>query len=260
MEKDFEPLIVAFCCNWCAYAGADLAGVSRYEYPPNVRIIRIMCSGRVDPLMVFRAFRKGADGVLVAGCHPGDCHYIDGNLRAKERMEQVSRIMEKSGIPLQRFELTWISAAEGKIFAETIREFTEELKKLGPISKEAIGGVPTINKVIAAENLFLEFPVRWLSARAQTLAQEENVYGEKLDPEHLREIVANFLEMEHLKHLILQLITTKPYSLPVISEKLGVPSKIVFECLVELQGEGLAEIIGFENDYPVYTSRGGRPE
>lgn len=262
MEKEsgFEPLIVAFCCNWCAYAGADLAGVSRYEYPPNVRIIRVMCSGRVDPLMVFRAFRKGADGVLVAGCHPGDCHYISGNLQAKERMEQVSKIMEKSGIPPQRFKLTWISAAEGKIFAETIQEFTEELKKLGPISKEVIGGVPTISKIIAAENLFLEFPVRWLSARAQTLIEGENAYGEKLDPEHLREIVTDFLETQHLKHLILQIIAARSYSLPEISEKLGVPSKSVFECLVELQGEGLVEIVGFENDYPVYVSRGGRLE
>jgi F420-non-reducing hydrogenase iron-sulfur subunit len=259
-EKDFEPLIVAFLCNWCSYAGADFAGVSRYQYPPSVRIIRVMCSGRIDPFMVFRAFRRGADGVLVAGCHPGDCHYISGNLHAKERMEQVSRIIEKSKIPPQRFKLAWISASEGKIFAELIRDFTEELRKLGPLSKEVIGGIPTIDKVAAAENLFLEIPVRWLTARAEILAQEENVYGERLDPEQLKSIADNFFEREHLKHLILQLVTDKPSSLLTLSKKLGTPSREVFDCLVELKMEGLVDIVGFENDYPVYLHRGGATE
>jgi F420-non-reducing hydrogenase iron-sulfur subunit len=259
-EKEFEPLIVAFLCNWCSYAGADLAGVSRYQYPTSVRIIRVMCSGRIDPFMVFRAFHKGADGVLVAGCHPGDCHYISGNLHAKERMEQVSRIIEKSKIPPQRFKLAWISASEGKIFAQLIRDFTEELRKLGPLSKEVIGGVPTINKVAAAENLFLEFPVRWLTGKAEILAQEENVYGERLDPDKLKNIAENFFETEHLKHLILQLITNKPTSLLKLSEKLDAPSKEIFDCLVQLKMEGLVDIVGFENDYPVYLHRGGAPE
>lgn len=260
LPEDFEPVIVAFLCNWCAYAGADFAGVSRYQYPASVRIIRVMCSGRIDPFMVFRAFRKGADGVLVAGCHPGDCHYISGNLHAKERMEQVSRIIEKSKIPPQRFKLAWVSAAEGKIFAELVRDFTEELRKLGPISKEVVSGVPTLNKVAAAENLFLESPVRWLTARAEILAQEENVYGERLDPELLKNIADSFFEREHLKHLILQLVTNKPASLLVLSKKVDMPSKEVFDCLVELKMEGLVEIVGFENDYPVYLHRGGAAE
>ncbi len=259
-EKDFEPLIVAFLCNWCSYAGADLAGVSRYQYPTAVRIIRVMCSGRIDPSMVFRAFHKGADGVLVAGCHPGDCHYISGNLHAKERMEQVSRIIEKSKIPPQRFKLAWISASEGKIFAQLIRDFTEKLRELGPLSKEVVEGVPTINKVAAAENLFLEFPVRWLTGKAEILANEENVYGERLDPEKLKNIADNFFETEHLKHLILQLITNKPTSLLKLSEKLDAPSKEIFDCLVQLKMEGLVDIVGFENDYPVYLHRGGAPE
>lgn len=258
-EKAFEPLIVAFLCNWCAYAGADLAGVSRYQYPTGVRIIRVMCSGRIDPSMVFRAFHKGADGVLVAGCHPADCHYISGNLHAKERMEQVSRIIEKSKIPPMRFKLAWVSASEGKIFAQLIQDFTEELRKLGPISKEVIGGVPTIDKVAAAENLFLEFPVRWLTAKAEMLAQEENVYGEKLDPDRLKNIADNFLETEHLKHLILQVVTNKPASLLSLSEKLGAPNKKVFDCLVKLRIEGLVDVVGFENDYPVFLHRGGTP-
>jgi hypothetical protein len=172
-------------------------------------------------------------------------------------MEQVSRIIEKSKIPPQRFKLAWISASEGKIFAQLIQDFTEELKKLGPLSKEAIGGVPTINKVAAAENLFLEFPVRWLTSKAEILAREENVYRDKLDPDKLKNITDNFFETEHLKHLILQLITSKPTSLLTLSEKLDTPSKEVFDCLVQLKMEGLVDIVGFENDYPVYVHRGG---
>lgn len=256
VTEDFEPTIIAFLCNWCSYAGADFAGVSRYQYPTSIRIIRVMCSGRIDPFMVFRAFHKGADGVLVAGCHPGDCHYISGNLHAKERMAQVSRIIEKSKIPPQRFRLAWVSASEGKNFAQLIKDFTDELKKLGPLTKEAIDGVLTLNKVTAAENLFLEFPVRWLTVRAETLAQEENVYGERLDPEQLKITADNFFEREHLKHLIMQLVTNKSTSLLVLSQKLDAASEEIFDCLVELKMAGLVDIIGFENDYPVYLHRG----
>ncbi len=259
-ERDFEPLIVAFLCNWCAYAGADLAGVSRYQYPTSVRTIRVMCSGRIDPFMVFRALRTGADGVLVAGCHPGDCHYISGNLHAKERMDQVSRIIQRSKIPPERFKLAWVSASEGKIFAEIVRDFTEELRRLGPLSKEVIGGVPTTNKVAAAENLFQEFRVRWLTAKAEILAEEENVYGEKLEPSELEDIADNFFETEHLKHLILEIVSNKPSSLPTLSGKLDTPGKKVFDCLIELKTEGLVEIVGFENEYPLYLHRGGAAE
>ncbi len=259
-EIEYEPIIVAFLCNWCSYAGADFAGVSRYQYPTSVKVIRVMCSGRIDPFMIFRAFHKGADGVLVAGCHPGDCHYISGNLHAKERMEQVSRIIEKSKIPPQRFKLAWISASEGKIFAQLVRDFTEELKKLGPLTKEIVGGVATISKVAAAENLFVEFPVRWLAARAEILAKEKNVYGERLDPEQLKNVADHFFETEHLKHLILQLVNNRPTSLFTLSERLDTPSETIFDCLVELKMEGLVDIVGFENDYPVYLHRGGAPE
>jgi F420-non-reducing hydrogenase iron-sulfur subunit len=259
-EKDFEPLIVAFLCNWCSYAGADLAGVSRYQYPSNVRVIKVMCSGRIDPYMVFRAFHNGADGVLVAGCHLGDCHYIDGNEHTKERMEQVSRIIEKSKIPIQRFRLAWVSASEGKIFAELIRDFTEELKKLGPISKESLGGVSTIDKMAATEDLFSEFSVRWLMAKADILAREENVFGQRLDPEELKNISGNFFETQHLKHLILKVINNKPTSLFKLTEKLNTPGEKVLDCLVQLKTEGLVDTVGFENDYPIYVHRGGNSE
>jgi F420-non-reducing hydrogenase iron-sulfur subunit len=131
--SDYEPKLVGFLCNWCSYAGADLAGVSRFQYPPNLRVIRVMCSGRVHPAHILEAFKDGADGVLVAGCHiPTDCHYISGNYKAQRRVAMVKKLMEQLGIEPERLRLEWISAAEGDKFAKTIREMTEDLKKLGP--------------------------------------------------------------------------------------------------------------------------------
>ncbi len=130
--KEFEPKIVGFLCNWCSYAGADLAGTSRIQYPPNVRIIRVMCSGSVDSMYILRALMEGADGVFVGGCHPGDCHYIDGNYKARRRMVLLQDILETLGIEKERVWLRWISASEGQKFADTMTEMTQAIKKLGP--------------------------------------------------------------------------------------------------------------------------------
>jgi len=129
---DFEPRIVGFLCNWCAYAGADLAGTSRIQYPPNIRPIRVMCSGRVDPVFILEALKLGADGVLVAGCHPGDCHYQSGNYKAVRRVELVRKLLEELGLEQERVKFVYVSASEGRRFAEVVKEFVEELKKLGP--------------------------------------------------------------------------------------------------------------------------------
>jgi F420-non-reducing hydrogenase iron-sulfur subunit len=123
--------IIAFCCNWCSYAGADLAGVSRLQYPANVKIIRIMCTGRLDPQHVLHAFELGIDGVLVCGCHIGDCHYISGNKKAEVRIEMLKNLMNMIGIDPQRLRLEWISASEGTLFAETVKEFKEHIEQLG---------------------------------------------------------------------------------------------------------------------------------
>jgi len=131
MPDEFEPQIVSFCCNWCSYTGADLAGVSRLQYPPNIRIIRVMCSGMVHPNLVIDALTKGADGVLICGCHPGDCHYEEGNLKAEKRAEAIFLMLEDFGLEPERFRLEWISAAEAPKFAQVAREFTEQIKKLG---------------------------------------------------------------------------------------------------------------------------------
>jgi F420-non-reducing hydrogenase iron-sulfur subunit len=131
-EGQFDPVIVAYCCNWCSYAGADLAGTSRYEYPTNVRIIRVMCTGRVDPTFVLEALRDGADGVIIAGCHPGDCHYQKGNFMMEKRFAYIKKAVENIGIEPERVKLEWISASEGGKFAALIRETTEQIRQLGP--------------------------------------------------------------------------------------------------------------------------------
>lgn len=130
--QDFEPKIIAFLCNWCSYAGADLAGVSRLQYPANVRIIRVMCSGRVTPAFVLKALFSGADGVLVGGCHPGDCHYLKGNYYAERRIKITHRLLDVLGIERERLRLAWISAAEGAKFAATVTDFVNCLRHLGP--------------------------------------------------------------------------------------------------------------------------------
>ncbi len=131
---DFEPRIVGFLCNWCTYAGADLAGTSRMQYPTNMRAIRVMCSGSVEPSLVFEAFRDGADAVFIGGCHPGDCHYQSGNYKALKRAMILKRLMEQLGIEEERLKLEWISAAEGAKFAQVVHDYTERIWSLGPIA------------------------------------------------------------------------------------------------------------------------------
>jgi len=133
--KEREPKILAFLCNWCSYAGADLAGVSRIQYPPNVRVIRVPCSSRINPFFIVKALQQGIDGVLVAGCHPGDCHYISGNYIARRKFAIIKSFLEYIGIEKDRVQFTWISAAEGLRFAEVIKEVTEKVRHLGPIRK-----------------------------------------------------------------------------------------------------------------------------
>ncbi len=132
----FEPKIVGILCNWCTYTGADLAGTSRMKYAPNVRVVRLMCSGRVDPTLVLKCFREGADGVLIGGCHPGDCHYQNGNMKTLRRVPLLKRVLGQLGIEPERVRLEWISASEGIIYQSVVNEFVEQIRRLGPLDLE----------------------------------------------------------------------------------------------------------------------------
>jgi len=131
-KGEFEPFIVGITCNWCTYAAADLAGTSRLKYPPNIRLIRVMCSSRINPSFILYAFARGADGVFIGGCHPGECHYIDGNYKALRRIELLRKMLDQFGLEPERLRLEWCSAAEGAKFAEVVTDFTAKLKELGP--------------------------------------------------------------------------------------------------------------------------------
>ncbi len=139
MPDTFEPKIVGFLCNWCSYAGADMTGTSRIAYPPNIRIVRVPCSGRVDPLYVLKAFQEGADGVLIAGCHPGDCHYGDGNYYARRRYALMHSFLDFVGIDASRLRIDWVSASEGNRFAQVVAELTERVRQLGPFAGHGVG-------------------------------------------------------------------------------------------------------------------------
>jgi F420-non-reducing hydrogenase iron-sulfur subunit len=134
MSETFEPTIIGFTCNWCSYRAADSAGIGRIKYPPNVRLVRLMCSGRLDPTFVTRAFARGADAVMVSGCHPGDCHYLDQNYKALRRFLLLRRTLAGLGIEPERLKLVWASAAEGVHLADEITKFTEEVRALGPLN------------------------------------------------------------------------------------------------------------------------------
>ena len=137
MNNGFNPAIVGFFCNWCTYLAADLAGTSRMKYSPNVRVVRTMCSGRVDPQLVLWAFRNGADGVLIGGCHPGDCHYQEGNYKALRRVTLLKKMLGQFGIEPERLRLEWISASEGERLRDVVNDFTEQIRRLGPLRVEA---------------------------------------------------------------------------------------------------------------------------
>lgn len=152
----YEPKIIGFLCNWCSYTGADLAGTARLKYPANLVAIRVMCSGRVDPGFIFDAFRKGADGVLVCGCHPGDCHYAEGNTKCMRRMAVTRLLLEQMGVPRGRLRLEWISASEGGRFQEVVTEFTQQIRTLGPFhaggnGNRDTGGSEARQAAVAAE-------------------------------------------------------------------------------------------------------------
>lgn len=137
-KDEFEPRIVAFFCNWCTYTGADLAGTSRMKYAPNARVIRIMCSGRIDPQFIVNAFRRGADGVLIGGCHPGDCHYQEGNYKALRRFKLLKRLVRDLGLEEERLRLEWISASEGDQVQRVMNEMARQIKRLGPLFLEPL--------------------------------------------------------------------------------------------------------------------------
>jgi F420-non-reducing hydrogenase iron-sulfur subunit len=235
----FEPKILSFLCNWCAYAGADLAGISRFQYPPNSRVIRVMCSGRVDPSFVPRAFLVGYDGVMILGCHPGDCHYLTGNYQAEKKIILTRKLLEMAGIGSDRLLLDWVSAGEGERFSQVIRQFVEKIRGLGPfpIDQEMKGRLQAVKASLEGEK------IRWMVGKGPELIEKENVYHEQLPKERLDAAIATTIRDELIKNRIIALVESKPLPAAEISQTLSLRLNETLSYLVSLVGEGK---IGFD--------------
>jgi F420-non-reducing hydrogenase iron-sulfur subunit len=251
----FEPRILGFLCNWCSYAGADLAGVSRVQYPPNIRVIRVMCSGRVDPAFIFKAFEAGMDGVAVLGCHIGDCHYQTGNLQAEKKIELVRKVLEQVGLQPERLHLDWVSAAEGQRFGEVITDFTEKIRELGPIS--SIEGYA--EKAGLGAGIVGTDRIRWLVGKKYELLEKGNVYGDEVDGKEYDDIILRNIDEEMTKEVICSVIDKEPLKVGDIARRLGWSKTKVFTYLTEMENDGRIEQVDFVDRSPRYLagSEGG---
>ena len=252
---EFEPKIIGFLCNWCSYAGADLAGVSRIQYPPNIRIIRVMCSGRVDPVIILEMFANGADGVIVTGCHPGDCHYVAGNLYEERKIKMLKKLLTLTGLELGRLRLEWVSAAEGARFAQVVTEFTDQIKKLGP--SPISGDKPNqqiLENIQAAENAAADFKLRVLVGRELELTDKSNVYQEKVSQEEFDSLLFETIETEFIQHKIHLLTTTKPLPIKALAEAVEMKPGAVLKQIVDMRRRNMITLDHIEGTTPFYKA------
>lgn len=253
MKNGFEPKILGFLCNWCSYAGADLAGVSRFQYPPNLRIVRVMCSARVDPIIILEAFIQGIDGVLVLGCHPGDCHYISGNYYTQKRMRTLQKFLQIAGINEDRLYLDWVSAAEGERFASLVTKFTQEIKNLGPLGQaESLEKDQTKQRLLAVREVCSDGELRWLMNKELSLVEDGNVYQEKVSQEQFDIIMDEIISAKYTQKRILILLKDSPLSVKDVSGILGLSSTKVLRQVVTLEGEGLISMVDVRGNSPLY--------
>ena len=252
----FEPKILGFLCNWCAYAGADLAGVSRLRYPPNLRVLRVMCSARVDPVFIVDAFIKGVDGILVGGCHLGDCHYIGGNYEAVHTIHATKKVLDHAGVCAERLLLEWVSAAEGVRFAEVIKSFTQQIKELGPLGSgegESSEGLPF--RLKAAKAMVAEEKVRWIMAKQSSFQSEGNVYGEVFSRHEIDRLLDGLFSEELVANEILLLLQEESLPVTEISRRLNLPPAKMLVHISSLRKKGLIALAGIRGNSPLYTLR-----
>ncbi len=248
MTEPFEPKILAFLCNWCSYAGADLAGVSRFQYPPTIRVLRTMCSGRVDPLHMVEGLASGFDAVLVFGCHIGDCHYLEGNYYAQNRVQVVRDLLELAGIGRDRLQLRWVSAAEGQIFADYVKELSSVIEGLGPFDakRHAL-------QLASVEGALTSPRLRWLMGMERQLTTVENVYHERIKEEDYTKLLESAVEVEYEKAAILEVLRAGPLSVRQIAEAASLPVYTVSKRLGDLEKSGSVDLHGYEGTTPKFV-------
>ena len=250
-QDGFEPKLLGFLCNWCSYAGADLAGVSRFQYPTNLRVIRVMCSGRVDPTLVLEAFIRGIDGVMVLGCHPGDCHYMTGNYYEERRIRTLQKFLELLGVKRERLFLDWVSAAEGERFASLVRDFTETVVKIGPLSDD-LPPEDLQRRLLAARDALAQHRMRWLVNKEKELLETNNVFGEKVDLEEFNKVKFEALVREYEKNRVLLALRGTPLSVKELARSTAMTPRKVLQNLIAMEQNGVvtvSEIVGVTPKY-----------
>ena len=252
---EFNPRLVGFLCNWCSYAGADLAGVSRIQYPPNLRIVRVMCSGRVDPIIILQSLIDGIDGVLVLGCHPGDCHYIAGNLFAEKKMKLTGDLLVKAGIHSNRLRLDWVSAAEGERFSSIVTDFTQKIQSLGPVGEaEGLDKKELNDRLTAAQNALSGEKLRWLVGKELELVEGGNVYGEKVEEDEIFGVLQENLEKEYIRSRILLMIKKEPLSVKDVASNLQVCPADILGHVVAMENTGTVSLADVQGRSPRYIA------
>ncbi|TXT59427.1 MAG: F420-non-reducing hydrogenase iron-sulfur subunit D [Promethearchaeota archaeon] len=229
----FEPKILGFLCNWCSYAGADLAGVSRIQYPTNIRVLRVMCSGRVDPEFIFGGFMTGIDGIIIMGCHPGDCHYLEGNYEAEMKYKMVKKFLKFIDFE-NRVKLEWVSASEGNRFAEVVTKFTDQIRSIGsnPLSKEDFDK-SFLKKLKAMKLAATSYRMRALVGKKRALLEQGNVYGEKIRKEKFNKIFDKAIYDEYVRYQVLLSLMKDAKTVKDLAIELEIkPSNILNHILV----------------------------
>ena len=251
---DYEPQILGFLCNWCSYAGADLAGVSRIQYAPNLRVIRVMCSGRVDPIFILEAFLRGIDGILVLGCHLGDCHYISGNYEAEIKIDMLNKLLGFIGFS-ERLRLDWVSASEGNRFAQIVNEFTENIRNLGPSPlKDKKCEAKITDELNTIKSALSDIRLRVLIGRKRSITTEGNVYDEVIPEEEFDKVLDQAIYDEYIRNKILLKIKNKSKSVPEIAKEINVEPNRILEHIICLKSRGLVDFDKIIDIYPKFIS------
>lgn len=245
----FEPKILGILCNWCSYAGADLAGVSRVQYPPNIRVIRVMCSGRVDPMFIFKALQVGADGVIVMGCHIGDCHYLEGNYEALNKFAMTKKFLEHIGFD-NRIHLEWVSASEGTRYGKVVTDFTDHIRSLGP--SPAKSDDVLMKKLKAIEVAAGTERMRTLVGRQRKVVEQENVYGEKVSPEEFDALMNQAIKDEYERARVYLALEGKKASVKELAKELEIDSSIVLEHILILKARMLVDFGELVQNTPMF--------
>ena len=251
----FEPKIIGFLCNWCSYAGADLAGVSRIQYPSNIRIVRVMCSGRIDPTIPIDVLMKGADGVIVLGCHPGDCHYVEGNLYEERKVKMLKKLLALAGLEPERMNLEWVSASEGQRFAQVVTEFTEQIRRLGP--SPLSGRNPDQRLLLnmeAAKAAAADFRLRVIVGRERELTEKANVYHEKMSQEEFDKLLDEIAGNEFIRHKIHLMTWTEPHSIKELAGEVKMKPSEVLQQIVAMRRRNMITLDHVEGSTPYFKA------